>query len=157
MSESGDVHKLITDLVFAEAGKNENFDEDVKGIATVVLNRMAKPQRFGMTAEQVIFSPNQFSAIGGKEWEKTQTGNFTPEEEKFYKRAAQLVSGIIKGTIKSDAKDADHYYNPKLANPSWGKVYPKVYDSGNHRFLKEVAIAPKKKRVSVPKVQQITV
>lgn len=153
-----DEFKLLTDLAFSEAGKNKNFDEDVAGIATVALNRAAKPERFGATIEQVVFSPNQFSAIGGKEWEKTQSGQFTPEEERYYKRAAQIVSGVIKGTIKSKVGDADHYYNPKLANPSWAKVYPTVHDSGNHRFLKEVAVPLKpatgrKKRVSVQTVQ----
>lgn len=153
-----DEFKLITDLTFAEAGKNKNFDDDVAAIATVVLNRVARPERFGATLEQVVYSPHQFSAIGGKEWQKTQTGNFTPEEERFYKRAAQIVSGVIKGTIKSNVGDADHYYNPKLANPGWAKVYPETYDSGNHRFLKEVAVPLKstsgrKKRVSVQTVQ----
>lgn len=149
--------KLITDLAFSEAGKNKNFDNDVASIASVVLNRIAKPERFGATPEQVVFSPNQFSSIGGREWEKTQSGKMTQQEEKLYKRAAQIVSGVIKGTIQSPAGDADHFVNLKLAKPSWAKVYPKTYDSGNHSFYKEVQVVKpvtnRKKRVSVQEVQ----
>lgn len=153
-----DEYKLIADVAFSEAGKNENYDDDVAAIATVILNRVANPDRFGATVEQVVFAPKQFSSIGGKEWQKTQSGEMTPEEERLYKRAVQIVSGVVKGTIKSKAGNADHFYNPELSKPSWGKVYPTLHDSGNHRFLKEVTVtAPKpvtnrKKRISVQKL-----
>ena len=48
------------------------------------------------------------------------------------KRVAQLA---IIGKIPNPIGKADHYFNPKKANPVWAKEMVHVADIGGHRFL----------------------
>ena len=46
--------------------------------------------------------------------------------------------------IQDPTGGADHYYNPTLASPSWGEVYPTTYEGTEHIFKKEVPLPRKK-------------
>jgi len=129
---------LMAKLLFSEASKDAKFsDDDATSVAWVVKNRLARPERFGGTLEDVVYAPSQFSGVNSNEWNKVDSGNLTKEEEKIYKRFIQISSGVLRGDIKDTTGGADHYFNPKLANPSWAKKMKKTYSSGAHDYYKE--------------------
>ena len=132
---------LMAQLLFSEASKDAKFsDDDATSVAWVVKNRLARPERFGGTLEDVVYAPSQFSGVNSNEWNKVDSGNLTKEEEKIYKRFIQISSGVLRGDIKDTTGGADHYFNPKLANPSWAKKMKKTYSSGAHDYYSETGV-----------------
>ena len=114
-------------LVFSEATKTSHkaFEKDATGIIWAVKNREARPDRFGVTREEVIFADKQFTGVGGDEWNKVINNKLTKEEEWYFKRGVQLRKAIDGGKIADPTGGADHYYNPKLASPDWAEVMVK--------------------------------
>ena len=133
-------------LTFSEADKSSHkaFDKDATAIIWAVKNREARPDRFGATRDEVIFAPDQFSGVGGDEWNKVINNKLTEDEEWYFKRGAQLRKAIDGGNIPDPTDGADHYYNPSLASPDWAEAYGKTYSSGAHDFHKEVIGVNKK-------------
>lgn len=134
-------YNLIATTLFSEADKTDidKFEQDATGIANVLKNRVGRPERFGGTYHDVILSPKQFSAVGGNEWEKALTNNLTEDEQLFMKKALQISGRLLKGELENTVGTADHYYNPKLASPSWGKSYEETHKTSGHRFLSEIS------------------
>jgi spore germination cell wall hydrolase CwlJ-like protein len=136
---------LLAQLMFSEALKKSGKDEDAISVGHVVLNRMKRPARFGRSLEEVIYAPNQFSGVNSNEWNKVSSGKLNEEEQEIYKRYLQLASGILRGDIADPTNGADHYYNPKLVNPSWAKDMDKMYSTEGHVYLKEKILQKKTK------------
>jgi len=138
-------------LAFSEADKSskEVFEKDATSVLWSTKNRLNRPERFGKSYEEVILAPNQYSAVGGTEWGKAESGKLTSDEEWYFKKAMQIRKGIDNGTIPDPTGGADHYFNPELADPVYGKLnkknkvkkgefyYPETYNSGSHSFRKE--------------------
>ena len=134
--------------LFAEADKSnmKAFERDATAIGHVINTRMNNPGRFG---EDPIHAPDQFTGVGGDEWNKALEGKLTADEERYYKKAMQIVKGISAGKIADPTGGADHYYNPKLASPAWGKLttpdsvekdnfyYEPGYKTKSHQYFKE--------------------
>lgn len=138
----------VQPLLFSEADKtsHSNFIKDATGIMWAYKNRTNRPERFGSTPEEVIFAPKQFSGVGGNEWNKVINNNLTEKEEWYAKKALQIQKGVEEGLIPDPTGGADHYVNPKLANPNWAKEYEKTYSSGAHNFHSELKITGKKSK-----------
>jgi spore germination cell wall hydrolase CwlJ-like protein len=136
---------LLAQLMFSEALKKSGKDEDAISVGHVVLNRMKRPARFGRSLEEVIYSPSQFSGVNSNEWNKVSSGKLNEEEQEIYKRYLQLASGILRGDIADPTNGADHYYNPKLVNPSWAKDMDKMSSTEGHVYLKEKILQKKTK------------
>lgn len=147
-----DESQLINAILFSEADKSslDNFSKDATAIMGVIENRLKNKERWGYESRaEVVTDSSQFSGFGTNEFLKAMSGQVTKEEEQFLKKAAQIRKGYETGMITDPTDGADHYYNPKLANPSWGKMtdeskvktgesyYPEVYNSGSHSFRKE--------------------
>lgn len=136
--------KLFYDTIFSEVGKEPQYaatlDDDIKGIANVMKNRLSKPGRFGANMYNVLLAPMQFSGVGSPEFTKAKTGNMNDEEQKIYKRIIALGSSVLRGDIPDITGGADHYYNPERTRitPSWAKQYPMTYETKAHRYYKEV-------------------
>ena len=144
-------HVIAAYMLFAEASKKdmETFEKDATAIAHVIKNRTTRPDRFGADVYSVITDPNQFSGYEGAEWQKAYTGNMTDDEAKYLKKAFQITSGVERGVIEDPTGGADHYYNPELAQPDWGKLtkpssvkkwnnyYPETHKTSGHVFSKE--------------------
>jgi spore germination cell wall hydrolase CwlJ-like protein len=129
---------LIAQLIFSEVDKNpKRFEKDAIAIAHVIKNRLSRPERFGSTLQDVVYAPYQFSGVNSNEWNKISSGKTTAQEQKIYKRILQISNGVWNGTIKDSTSGADHYYNPKLAKPSWSKKMKKTYSSDAHDYYKE--------------------
>lgn len=124
---------LLAQLLFSET----KDPEDAKAIAWVVKNRLARPKRFGATLEDVVYAPKQFSGVGSNEWSKITTNKLTDKEQKIYKKFLQIAGGVWTEQTDDPTSGADHYFNPKLANPSWAKEMEKVLSTSSHDYYKE--------------------
>ena len=125
--------EILANILFSET----KDIEDAKHIANVVLNRTKRPERFGSTIEEVVFAPNQFSGIGGNEWNKAVNKKFTPEEEEIYKQFQQVSYLAVTGKLEDKTEGADHYFNPKLAKPKWAAKMKKTVQTKSHAYYKE--------------------
>lgn|SRR3990167_39358 len=132
--------ELLANILFAETKDTD----DAIAIANVIKNRLAKPKRFGDTLEKVVYAPYQFSGVNTPEWNKAVNRQFTPEEKRIYNNFQNIARGVMIGTIQDTTGGADHYYNPEISNPDWGKLYPETYKTQGHRYLKEVPVKKKK-------------
>ena len=47
-----------------------------------------------------------------------------------------LAYGIINGSLRDNTKGANHYFNPKVCNPSWADKMTITCKIGNHVFLR---------------------
>jgi len=129
--------QLLAAMLFSET---KDVD-DAKGIASVVINRTNRPERFGATMEEVITAPSQFSGINSPEFEKAASGKFVnKEEENIYKQFLSVAYQATQGKLEDTTAGADHYVNLDLAKPNWSKVYPKTTKIGSHTYFKEKII-----------------
>jgi len=113
--------------------------DDANAIASVIMNRAKKPDRFGKTVREVIYAPSQFSGVNSPEWNKAYNQKFVnKEEESIYKQMLQISYQALNGKLKDTTGGADHYVNLELAQPSWSKVYKKTIKVGKHTYFKEV-------------------
>jgi len=125
---------LLAILLFSET---KDLD-DAKNIANVVLNRVKRPERFGENIENVIYAPYQFSGVGGNEWNKAERNKFVnKDEEDIFKNFLSVAHQAVTGKLEDDTKGADHYFNPKLANPKWAKKMKKMAENDFHTYYKE--------------------
>jgi len=142
---------LLAAMLFSEATKNnmDDFKQDATGIAWVAKNRTQRPNRFGETIADVVLAPNQFSGVNGDEWNKFMNNNLDDNEQGYAKEALRVARQVMGGLVDDPTGGADHYYNPDLASPAWGKLtdpkkvkdneyyYEQKYESPAHNFFKE--------------------
>ena len=111
--------------------------EDAKKIASVMVNRTKRPERFGATLQDVVYAPKQFSGVYSNEWHKALNNKLNEEEAEIYKQFLQIGYQATKGTLPDEANGADHYFNPKLVKPSWSKKMTKTAETKLHSYYKE--------------------
>jgi spore germination cell wall hydrolase CwlJ-like protein len=110
--------------------------EDAKNIASVIINRTKNPKRWGATPTDVIFQPQQFSGVGGSEWSKAETQNFTEKEANIYKQFLQIGYQVSSGNFETTT-EANHYFNPKIVKPKWAEKMKKVGENKYHSYYKD--------------------
>ena len=130
---SADLPMFVGQLLFSET----KDPEDAIAIAHVIKNRMSRPNRFGQTYQDVILAPNQFSGVGSDEWNKIEKGNLTQEELELFQKFQRIATEVFSGEIEDPTSGADHYYNPEISDPDWGKIYKETYKNKFHRYLQE--------------------
>ena len=124
--------------LFAATLFSETKDiRDSKKIASVIMNRMNKPQRYGSTIPEVIMQPHQFSGVGGNEFNKAYSGKLNPDEESIYKNQLAIASAAYRGNLPDDTDGANHYVNLKLAKPKWIKGMTKTGSTKFHTYYRE--------------------
>ena len=159
--------KLLYSLAFAEAYKGDRkgfdpniMDKDVAGITWTALNRAKRGGRFGVNLSKVVYNRSQFTGVGSVEWQKAFNEKFVNAAEKNrYKRIQEVVDGVLEGAVEDPTNGADHYYNPTLASPGWGKLRspksvgewenyyePTGFDSGRHEFFRETLSTPERRK-----------
>jgi hypothetical protein len=127
-----------THVTLANALFSETKDvEDAKNIASVILNRTARPERFGGTIEEVIYQPKQFSGVNSPEWNKAASQKFTEKEAEIYKEMLQVAYQAVTGKLEDKTGGADHYFNPKIVVPKWAAKMKKTTQNKNHSYYKE--------------------
>lgn len=116
-------------IIYIEAAGEP--DLGIKYVASVIHNRK---QERGLSYRQVISQPHQFSGWThdirrNKYYEAVEEGG------RKWKLCQQLAEQMVAGSFKP-LINANHYYNPALASPSWGRKLAGVKIIGNHKFGK---------------------
>ena len=71
-------------------------------------------------------------------WATYMNGDVIPENMTAWRDSIHVALFIMNGDYGNDPTDgAVFYYNPHIANPSWGAVYSETAMIGNHRFMKD--------------------
>ena len=126
---------ILARIIFAEAA-GEPYEGKV-AVGCVVRNRV-KSKRWPNTYREVILQPEQFSGVGSELWNKfINEHRLNFEEKRAKKECLEIAEKIISGEQPDITHGANHYYNPKLASPSWAKKMKITRIIGNHIFLKE--------------------
>jgi len=131
---------MVANLLFSETKDSK----DAEGIASVIGNRVKRPERFGATIQDVMFAPKQFSGVGGKEWNKAVNKKFTKEDEGIYKDFLRIANQLVTGKLKDTTGGADHYVNLSIAQPKFSKVYSKTGKIGEHTYYSEKPVKQSK-------------
>ena len=120
-----DKEAWIRTIIGEAAGES---DAGQAAVAHTILNRY-KDGGFGKSLQDVVYADKQFSTFNPLD----QGGNLLHKKSKSspeYKRAEKLVNDILNGKIKDPTEGATHYWNPDVANPSWGDTILSQHKSG---------------------------
>ena len=71
-------------------------------------------------------------------WATYMDGEVITENMTAWRDSIHVALFLMNGDYSMDPTDgAVFYYNPHIANPSWGAVYSETAMIGNHRFMKD--------------------
>jgi spore germination cell wall hydrolase CwlJ-like protein len=125
-------------LCVAEAIWFEASGEPLQGkyvVAHVIRNRK-NSARFPNTLCEVVNQRKQFSYLN-KCRPKVVINNHI--DALAFEWSVRIAIDLVNDTLGGDfTGGADHYYNPKKANPSWAQYGEVVGKVGNHLLLKNV-------------------
>lgn len=118
---------IIAATIFDEAKGEKTIGR--KAVASVIQNR-SKWKKYKNNPVNVCIAKLQFSG-----WNKgyIKIDLKSKEHQKIWKECKEIAKQIIENKFTPITK-ANHYYNPKLANPKWGKLMKNVEIIGNHKF-----------------------
>ena len=120
MTLAGEIDSRYTDLSTAE-GRAEAF-----GILSTMENRDLANGSKGIT--DAIYSPKQYSTWNNEKVANTAKANYAANPE--------LFNSLVQDYVQDPASRQPYtnYYNPSIANPSWGKQMTDVSEIGPHKF-----------------------
>jgi hypothetical protein len=126
---AADKEAWIRTIIGEAAGES---DAGQAAVAHTILNRY-KDGGFGKSLQDVVYADKQFSTYNPLD----QGGNTLHQKSKSspeYKRAEKLVNDILKGKVEDPTEGATHYWNPDVANPSWGDTILSQHKSGGKKI-----------------------
>jgi len=128
-------------LLFLEA-RGEPVEGQI-GVGCVVRKRVkAKKENTYFT---IVTAKNQFSCFNsndpgydrGMSMVKDLVAGKAPEDlTGLLQQCRWIAQGIVNGALLDNTKGANHYYNPKVCNPSWAEKMIITRKIGKHIFLK---------------------
>ena len=123
--------------IMAEAG-NEPFEGQL-AVGQVIKNRLGTG-RWGDTYGKVVLAPGQFSAYNGLTGYAGGEGANNAWMATPNKNSYAAADAVLGGNVADATGGALHYYNPSIANPSWGRNAPASARTtiGGHDFLRGV-------------------
>lgn len=121
---------LMIRTVYGEAGGESA--EGQEAVANVIRNRVLSG-RYGQGYEDVITAPRQFSVWNPGDPAGARARGLSQDSDE-YRRTGEIVDKVYLTEAADPTKGATNYYNPKAADPSWGRTLGNVTDIGNHRF-----------------------
>jgi spore germination cell wall hydrolase CwlJ-like protein len=99
------------------------------GVAHVVLNRSINRQ---LTIEEVIKQSHQFSWYN----ENFKVRTVFKELKSYFDCVYVVYKCAEERQEGKTFEDANYFFNPKYANPSWAKEFTLVKTVGNHSFYR---------------------
>ena len=70
-------------------------------------------------------------------WATYMNGDVIPDNMTAWRDSINVALWILSDELNDPTKGAVFYYNPHIANPSWGAIYNETAMIGNHRFMKD--------------------
>jgi len=120
---------LFLMCVYGEA-RGECFD-GMKGVASVILNRVYLSKIWPNNIRDVILQPKQFSCFNKNDVNRGKLLN--PDVVRWI----QIVNNIALCYFHFDSrwlKDATHYFSIKIKPPKWAETLRYVTTIDNHKF-----------------------
>jgi spore germination cell wall hydrolase CwlJ-like protein len=108
-----------------------------EAVASVVLNRLKNPARFGSSIEQVCLKPFQFSCWNADDPNRLPSLNVDAGDAVFAECLA-IAESAAQGLLADSVQGADHYHAAHV-RPPWaqGKMPCRVI--GNQMFYNDIA------------------
>lgn len=139
-SDTGNQVNAITNDVYvlAQTAWGEARNQGTRGmqaVMNVIINRRNDPRgRWGRSVAGICKQPAQFTC-----W-STADRNYLPMvsvtiADPIFRQALQLASLAVAGALDDLTGGANHYYNPRISNPSWAASMYQVAVIGDHRFM----------------------
>lgn len=145
-SEEYDYAKnILARTIWAEGRGERDLDTSLRSIATSIYNRTQEKINKGNIEDgplafvKVSLTPEQYSAWNA--WTIPNPKKYPDSAKRSgrgWNEANQIAEEMISGTFKpvQQLKGVTHYFNPKTADPSWGRNR-EFFKIGNHRFLRD--------------------
>ncbi len=70
-------------------------------------------------------------------WATYMNGDVIESNMTAWRDSINVALWILSGELTDPTNGAVFYYNPHIANPSWGAIYSETAMIGNHRFMKD--------------------
>ena len=70
-------------------------------------------------------------------WATYMNGEVIESNMTAWRDSINVALWLMSGELKDPTHGAVFYYNPNIANPSWGAIYKETAMIGNHRFMKD--------------------
>jgi spore germination cell wall hydrolase CwlJ-like protein len=123
----------IASLLVGEAGGEKNPITAMRAVGDVLNTRAARMpgKNWEGSVLGAALKPKQFSVFNGGVLPVYASATNHPQ----YWPAQQLADRLLANDWSNDTVGkADHYFNPKKANPSWARGRTPVTNINNHAF-----------------------
>lgn len=114
--------------------------EGKTGVAHCVMNRVKNPAWWGNDIMAVVFLAWQFSSLTDPH--DPQLSKWPRRKDRSWAESLEVAAGVIAGTLKHPAPDADSYYDISIPAPRWATKETFVKQIGKLRFHNTVKGKP---------------
>lgn len=123
---------IIATCLFREA-RGEGV-EGMNHVASVIWNSTYEWEEKGQGCALEVLRPGRFDSMKGFD---TSTADIPEQkgsdDEKAWKHCVATAAAMVRGKFKP-INNANHYYNPDKASPSWGPRLVDTVKVGHHLF-----------------------
>lgn len=107
----------------------------MEAVASVILNRAARPRWWGRDICGVALRPWQFSCWNANDPNLPKMESVGTSDREF--RAALVIAArAVAGDLPDSTNGADSYVDLRVARPAWAANRQPVAKIGNHTFFK---------------------
>lgn len=126
---------IMARTIWGEA-RGDGYDGMV-AVANVINNRAKIGGWWGNSIVAVCLADKQFSAwnIGDPNLQKMLDVDIS---DPFFKKAVEIATGVLSGSIGDNTDGATHYHTLAL-KPNWADSSKVVAEIGNHKFYRGIA------------------
>lgn len=128
---------LLRICLWEEARGEQDEGGRLESVAMFAVARVVytRAQKQGKSIKDIILAHRQFSWTEDKQRAKALLAHRL--DPTSWERADTVADLIESGDPYDPTNGADHYYNPKVATPAWGRGHPEWHETaqlGNHIF-----------------------
>ena len=108
-----------------------------EAIASVILNRLKKPSRFGKSIEEVCLKPAQFSCWNDGDPNLPKLKK-VDEIDPVFAECVAIAENAVQGLLADSVIGADHYHTAGVS-PAWSQGKTPCIIIGNHLFFNNIS------------------
>lgn len=108
-----------------------------EAIASVILNRLKKPSRFGKSIEEVCLKPAQFSCWNNGDPNLPKLKK-VDESDPVFAECVAIAENAVQGLLADSVIGADHYHTAGVS-PGWSHGKTPCITIGNHLFFNNIS------------------
>ena len=108
-----------------------------EAIASVILNRLKKPSRFGKSIEEVCLKPAQFSCWNDGDPNLPKLKK-VDKSNPIFAECIAIAENAVQGLLADLVISADHYHTTGVS-PAWSQGKMPCITIGNHLFFNNIA------------------